>query len=274
MTLVPNTRGHTTPGHTGQPTTERIFGALTRNPEGLLLLAAGCALLLRSGGSAWSAQSARSTVPEGLSRAADQARDYAGRARDFAADVRDDMTETAGTYASKIGDYAEDARQTVMDQSGRIAAQAQSTVQSTVDRVMNQQPLAIALAGLAVGAAVAAVFPATEIEQRTLGPAGERLSEAAADAGRQLNKAASAAGERLKSAAEDRGLSAEGLKEMASDVAGTFGDTLKGGGKDAKGGGNTSASDQGRGSPGQDAYNPAWARDPSRGSPGQSGQQG
>jgi hypothetical protein len=117
-----------------------------------------------------------------------------------------------------------------MDQSGRIAQQAQSTVQSTVDRVMNQQPLVVALAGLAVGAAVAAAFPATEVEQRTLGPAGERLSEVAADAGRQLNQAASAAGERLKSAAEERGLSAEGLKEMASDVAGTFGDTLKGGG--------------------------------------------
>jgi hypothetical protein len=241
----------------GMGTGDWLVGAVKRNPEGLLLLAAGCALLLRSGGSAGSMDSVRRTVPEGVSRATDRARGVTDRARSYASDLRDNVAETASAYASKatdyaskVGDYAEDARQNVADQSGRIAAQAQSTLQSTVDRVLQRQPLAIALAGLAVGAAVAAAFPQTDIEERTLGPAGERLSEAAAEAGRQLNEAASAAGERLKSAAEERGLSAEGLKEMASEVAGTFGETLKGEGNPSSTGGGGRGSSGPTGHPG------------------------
>jgi len=241
----------------GTGTGDWLVGAVKRNPEGLLLLAAGCALLLRSGGSTGSMDSIRRTVPEGVSHATDRARGAADRARGYASDLRDNVSETASAYASKasdyaskVGDYAEDARRMVADQSGRIAAQAQSGLQSTVDRVLQRQPLAIALAGLAVGAAVAAAFPETDIEERTLGPAGERLSEAAAEAGRQLNEAASAASERLKSAAEERGLSAEGLKDMASEVAGTFGETLKGEGNPSSTGGGSRGSSGPTGHPG------------------------
>jgi hypothetical protein len=105
-----------------------------------------------------------------------------------------------------------------MDQSSRIAGQAQSTI----ERIVREQPLAVAIAGLAAGAAVAAAFPATRFERETLGPAGKRLSEAASDAGERLTEAASAAGERLMTTAEDKGLNKEGLKEVARDVAGTF----------------------------------------------------
>ena len=55
-----------------------------------------------------------------------------------------------------------------------------------------------------------------------MGPAGERLSEAASSAGQQISQAASKAGERLMSVAEERGLNTQGLKEAASDVAEAF----------------------------------------------------
>lgn len=146
-------------------------------------------------------------VPEGISRAAEKAREYASN-------VGKTLSETARSTASAAGEYAEQARQTTMDQSGRMVEQTQS--------IVREQPLLVAMAGLVAGAAVAAAFPTTRMERETLGPAGKRLSEAATNAGERLSEAASAAGERLMAVAEERGVDADGLKEAARDVAGTF----------------------------------------------------
>ena len=180
-----------------QGTGDWIMGAVKSNPEGLLLLAAGCALLLRSGASGRSAQAHERSewtgtgrertneyygpgqtgagISETISRAADSARDYA-------ADVSETVIDKAGTYASAVGEYADDAWR----QSERFVGQARNTVQNTINRVLQDQPLALAVVGLAAGAAIAAVLPATAVERRTLGPAGERLTDAAASAGQQL----------------------------------------------------------------------------------------
>jgi hypothetical protein len=219
-----------------------LMNAVKKNPEGLLLLAAGCALLLRSGSTSAQGSSYGSSqykrysgsqtgydgndqdwkMREGMSRAADTAREYASNVGKTLSDTADNVSETLSEktdrYVSAAGEYAEEARQTIVDQSGRIAAQAQSTV----ERIVREQPLAVAIAGLAAGAAVAAAFPATRFERETLGPARERLSEAATSAGERLGEAASAAGERLMTAAEEKGLNKEGLKQVARDVAGSF----------------------------------------------------
>jgi hypothetical protein len=222
-----------------QGTANWIMGAVKSNPEGLLLLAAGCALLLRSGGSNRSAHAhersglmgtgwehtsenygPRQTgagISETISQAADSTRDYA-------ADVSKTVSDKASTYASAVGEYADDAWR----QSERFVGQARNTVRGTINRVLQDQPLAVAVVGLAVGAAIAAAFPATAIERRTLAAAGERLTDAAASAGQQLSQAASKAGERLMDAADQRGLNTEGLKEVASDVAGAFGSAFTG----------------------------------------------
>jgi hypothetical protein len=223
-----------------------LMSAVKKNPEGLLLLAAGCALLLRSGSTSAQGSSYGSSqykrysgsqtgydgndqdwrMREGMSRAADTARGYlsdtadnVGKTLSEKADrVGKSLSETTDRYVSAAGEYAEEARQTIVDQSGRIAEQAQSTV----ERIVREQPLAVVIAGLAAGAAVAAAFPATRFERETLGPAGQRLSEAATSAGERLSEAASAAGERLMTAAEEKGLNKEGLKQVARDVAGSF----------------------------------------------------
>jgi hypothetical protein len=217
-----------------------LTSAIKKNPEGLLLLAAGCALLLRSG-SASRVQASDEyqmhgygrgdrdwKMPEGMSRAADTAREYASSVGDnlskTAERVGKTVSETADRYMSTAGEYADGTRRKIVDQSGRIAEQAQSAI----ERIVREQPLAIAIAGLAAGAAVAAAFPATPFERETLGSAGERLSEAASSAGERLTEAASAAGERLMSAAEEKGLNKEGLKEVARDVAGTFEESFSG----------------------------------------------
>jgi hypothetical protein len=223
-----------------------LMGTARRNPEALLLLAAGCCLLMRSGGNLSSSAAshsrhgedseryqsgpsrapsdigrASSNVRSGLSRAADSATDYASQ-------IKDRVSDTASSYAESVSEFAEDTRRNVSERSARLKRQAQSTLQSGIDRVLRDQPLAVAMAGLAAGAAVAAVFPSTEIEDRTFGGAREALTEVTGKAGERVMGAAGKAGERLKSAAEERGLTSEGLKELAGEVADTFTSAVSG----------------------------------------------
>jgi hypothetical protein len=223
-----------------------LVGTARRNPEALLLLAAGCCLLMRSGGNSSSRaashsrpgeeseryQSEPSRVPSDIGRASSNIRDGLSRATDSASDyasqIKNRVSDTASSYAQSVSEFAEDTRRNVSEGSARLKRQAQSTLQSGMDRVLRDQPLAVAMAGLAAGAAVAAVFPSTEIEDRTFGGAREALTEAAGKAGERVMGAAGKAGERLKSGAEERGLTSEGLKELAGEVADTFTSAVSG----------------------------------------------
>ena len=257
------TRHSNTSGHRSE---DWLAGVVKSNPEGLLLLAAGCALLLRSTGSTGRRSSASHAsqgssarqgqgVASGVSRSVSQA---AESARDYASDVGKTVSDKAGDYASAVGNYADDARRTIVDQSERLAGQAKSTMESVIGRVLKEQPLALAVVGLAAGAAVASAFPATDVERQTLGPAGERLSEAASSVGENLSQAASKAGEKLMNVAEERGLNTEGLKKAAGDVASAFGDAFSGseGARDSQTAANPAGS-QGSGSVGSTS-NPSY----------------
>jgi hypothetical protein len=241
-----------------------LMGAVKRNPEGLLLLAAGAALLLRGVGSSQGTHSGRHWSEQRSPRAGSQYESHwneaasreatssgtmsptGERARGYASDMADQVVETASGYASTASDYAGQARRAASDyagqarrtvsdyadqvseQSGRAARRARSTVLDTFNRVLQDQPLAVAVAGLAAGAALAAAFPVTDVERRTLGPAGERLADAADQVRESLKEGTSKASQTFMSAAEERGLSADGLKEMAGEAAGAFGSAFSG----------------------------------------------
>jgi hypothetical protein len=242
-----------------------LFGTARRNPEALLLVAAGCCLLMRSG-SNWnkerespsrdrqserysyqvgSSYSLQRTSPEGTSpqgtpsqstvssvrKAASQAAATAAEATDTASEYVSNMTQrvtdAASNYAGTVSRYTHEAGRSLYAQS----RQAQSTVQETIGNIVREQSLAIAAAGLAVGAAIAAIFPSTRIESRTFGGTRDALTEAASKAGENLMGAATEAGERFVSAANQRGLSSEGLKNLAGEVAESFSNALTGGNK-------------------------------------------
>jgi hypothetical protein len=233
----------------GFGTADWLMNTVRKNPEGLLLLAAGCALLLRTGNGSkmqrvgehqrYSGSQARydsntrrpddrdGGITESISRSADAAGEYASK-------IGQTVSDTAERSVSVAKGYADDARRAIMDGSQRVAA----GTQSTIERVVREQPLAVAIAGFAAGAAVAAAFPTTSMERETLGPAGQRLTEAASSAGERLSQAASAAGERLMDVAEEKGLNTAGAKEVARDVAETFGKSFGGDQEDADRAGN------------------------------------
>jgi hypothetical protein len=234
-----------------------LLGTVRRNPEALLLMAAGCCLMMRSGsasrtsarhayerdewgyptsGASSRVRGASASTREGLS-ASDTVRsagEYASQAKhrmtdtasDYASQMKERISDTASEYADSVRDFAGEARRAVTERSARLSRQTQATLQSSMQRVLREQPLAVAVAGLAAGAAVAALFPSTDIEDRALGGAHEKLKDAAEKAGERVMEAAGKAGERLKSAAEERGLTSEGLKGVAGEVAGTFKDVM------------------------------------------------
>jgi len=203
---------------------EWMLNSIKRNPEGLLLLAAGAVLMLRTGarasGAAQSMAAAYGQKPE----------TYAGAVRktfDAASDAARQTVDTATSYASAASDYADKARRVVGEQSERLSRQTQSAASS----ILQNQPLAIVMAGIAAGAAIAAAFPPTDLERDTLGPIGSEMSKAAERFGGQLKEATTKAGETLKTAADERGLNPEGLREVAGEVADTFKSSIKGSGE-------------------------------------------
>jgi hypothetical protein len=214
---------------------EWLAGAVTRNPEGLLLLAAGVALLLRSGRKA--PNDYRKTFPaqtgsgrnyrqpkQGEPGVGQRVADAARRAGEYVSEATDHVSETTRSYASSAADYTGEVGDAALERSRRMADQAWEAT----DYVTQQQPWAVALAGLAAGAAVAALFPATRLERRTLGEAGERLRSVAGAVGGQIMEAGRQAGEKLSEVAEERGLTSEGLKEAAQEVGQTFRSALTG----------------------------------------------
>jgi len=229
----------------GTGTGKWIMGTVTRNPEGLLLLAAGVALLMRSGrgpsvrrnslpdrrnegqyraGREDSASGISERVTEAARRAGEYVSGATQRAGEYLSEATDKVSETAGSYASSASEYANEAARIAAERSRRMADQ----VRDTADYLVREQPWAVALTGLLAGAAVAAAFPSTRLERRTLGEVGERLRSAAGTMGEQVMEAGMQAGERLNEVVEERGLTSEGLKQAARDVGETFSSALAG----------------------------------------------
>ena len=212
---------------------EWIFNVIKRNPEGLLLLAAGAVLMMRTN-SPQSSQAASTDATYGptkdaasktAAQMADAVTDSARRTMDAASSYASTASDTARqtmdaakSYASSAVEYADQAKSVIGEQSDRVVRQTRSVALG----VLQNQPLAIVAAGLAAGAALAAAFPPTELEKETLGPVGDQMSKAAERFGGQLKQATARAGEKLKTAAEERGLRTEGLKDVAGEVVDTF----------------------------------------------------
>jgi hypothetical protein len=91
---------------------------------------------------------------------------------------------------------------------------------------LREQPLALVVLGLAAGAAIATLLPATEVEERTLAPARDAIAGVAGKVGDNLIAAASDAGQRLTLGIAER--AADGLKELVHEVGEKFTDKVAG----------------------------------------------
>jgi hypothetical protein len=101
------------------------------------------------------------------------------------------------------------------------------TARNNLTELFKAQPLALGAIGLAIGAGLAAAISNTEVENAYLGEASETLrSKTAEIAGQQVDKAATIATHVIEAAAEearDQGLTTEGAKAVAGDLANRVG---------------------------------------------------
>ncbi len=207
-------------GNTG----EWMLNTIKRNPEGLLLLAAGAVLLMRANSGVPSRQSTPPDFGQGskvadapASGIAETVADGTRRAGSYASTIANaarDATDAARSYTESATEYADQIKRKVGEESDRVIQQTQTMAQ----RILQNQPLVLVAAGIAAGAGLAAAFPPTDIEKDTLGPA----AAAAGRFGEHIKRATAKAGEKLKATTEERGLHGQGLQEVAEEVVGTF----------------------------------------------------
>ena len=183
-----------------------LLESAKKNPEGALLLAAGAVLLLRRSGavSAISETSLAQTASESVRSAASSAKDLA--------------SDAVGTASQAGKDYVSETVSAVTERTNRAAQNTLSSVQSAVEKIVRDQPLLVAMAGIAAGAGLAAVFPDSDFEKNMLKPVSASVNDAANSVGEAAKDAFDRANEKFKEVAEERGLTTEGLKKMAGEV--------------------------------------------------------
>jgi len=205
-----------------------LFDTAKRQPEGVLLLAAGVALLMRGVGAATHAlsedsrPSRRSTASRNRSAEQDEDEDFARNAREYTSGIARSVSRSAEQVAGYAGEFATSAA----DRSGRLVDRTTSTARSAIGRVIEEQPLALALFGLAAGAVFAATLPKTSVEEGALAPLGKKLNKSVQTAGSRVKKSSAKAARKISEAAEERDINAEALKKTARDVVETFGEEL------------------------------------------------
>jgi hypothetical protein len=190
-----------------------LIGTAKRHPEALLVLAAGCALLMRGGG--------------GSSQSRNESAGSDGRwATEKTSEVVSDLKGRVSDAAFSVSDYAGGVGRTISTQTSQIAGQAQSTLQTGFGHLLREQPLALVVLGLAAGAAVAMLLPATEMEERTLAPARDAIAGVTGKVGENLIEAASDAGQQLAHGIAER--ASEGFKELVHQVGEKLTDRVAG----------------------------------------------
>jgi ElaB/YqjD/DUF883 family membrane-anchored ribosome-binding protein len=234
---------------------ERLAGAARTQPAGLLLLVAGTSLLLSgmrppNRDATRRARTAVRKIAQGdLSPVTETASDVASGVREQVSGLGNKAGELARSATDSLSGLADDAQRTMRETSQQLAETARSSAQSSMSFVLEDQPLLLAALGLAAGAALGAIIPATPQENRLMGETRDRVAELASEAARQkideLGDAAGEAAERLKNAVKERaGLATEDLGGVAKDVVEPFANVATGGGSSVGGGksGQSSAS--------------------------------
>lgn len=148
------------------------------------------------------AQRAGETVSEWRERVGDKASDLAGKARDSASRLQDAASSTGATIRDAAASAYDNATETAGstynaaasgvkragDAIGRSASAVGSTAAggaSSIAQFLKDEPLVLAGIGLALGAALGAVLPESEAENRVMGETSDALKERAAETAKQ-----------------------------------------------------------------------------------------
>jgi hypothetical protein len=150
----------------------------------------------------------------------DRAADFASTARDQIGDAADSAVRSTAEFAASTSDAAARAFDTATDRASRTTAAFAEGARNASRNALGagndfldfarEQPHLLAGIGIALGAALAAILPRTEAEDKLLGEASDKAHAAASDAFSRGYDKASAVGEQVleagKEEAERQGL--------------------------------------------------------------------
>lgn len=193
-------------------------------------LSAGAHDLKHQAGSAGDSLSARAAgvsanISSGVSTGASSVSAGLSGLKGQAADVLDSATEIAQDYAGRAASSFRGVAGSAAETAARARAQAGELTQragTTFVDTVQQNPLAVAGIGLAIGALIASCLPASDLEKGVMGEASNAVRNRVRDAASQGVDAAKdiAAGvyDDVTQRLADEGLNADGLKEAAQGI--------------------------------------------------------
>lgn len=198
-----------------------ITRAARENPVSAALIGLG-ALWLFMGGNKTSLlgghgrRSLLGTVAHGAGSMAQGAAEAAGTAASAVSSGVGSVTETVSTAAGRMGEYMSDKlhgvdaqsayRNPAFDNDADVAenwepsgySSSMGLMRENLRDLFERHPVALGIAGLALGAGVAASIPVTATERDTLGEAGKAVRNRLSAAADQAKELASAAAEELR----------------------------------------------------------------------------
>jgi len=221
-----------------------LNNAARENPVPAMLVGAGCAMLLaeKSGLTELAKHLADERAADGSGGAATPGAGtkprHAGHgAKAAGSSLAESMKHGAHDAAEAVGEMGSAAKRGLESAADRIAEAGDRTREQVVksgnllrdraDAFMQDQPLVAAAVGLAIGAAIAAVFPATQLEDEVMGETSDAIKETLGEvASEQLETAESIAGavaQEVRTAAEREGLTPSTAAEAARDLGARVG---------------------------------------------------
>ncbi|MBZ9814683.1 DUF3618 domain-containing protein [Mesorhizobium sp. CA7] len=215
-------------GGAGSEMLHNLKAQVRDNPLPLTVIGAGLAwLMLGSGASATPAGTDGVTRRgPGLDHGAfgagigSTASDAAGSVAEAASGAAGTVSGMANEAAGTVSNVASSAADTLVSSAAAAADMATSAGRSA-QSLLQDQPLAVAAVGLAIGAAIGAMLPHTEVEDERLGTYRERLRDSAEDTLKEgLDTATQVAAEAYQSASDEAGRQASSEGTLADKVGG------------------------------------------------------
>lgn len=143
----------------------------------------------------------------------------AGNVAGMASGAVGTVSDMASSAAGTVSDMASGAADTLTNSAAASADMATKAGRSA-QQLMEDQPLAVAAVGLAVGAAIGAMLPHTQIEDERLGGYREQLRDRAEDALEQgIDQAKQVAAEAYQTASDEAGRQASNEGTVADKVS-------------------------------------------------------
>lgn len=145
----------------------------------------------------------RNAAVEGVAAAGEAATSATGAVQQALSEGGSVLTDVSNDLHQRTSAFANDAR----DSGGQMA----SGLKQTLSHLFEQQPLALAAVGLAIGAGIAAAIPTSDIEQEIMGKSSEDLASFVSDRTKEVKDA-------VLNEAREQGLTPDAVSEATQTI--------------------------------------------------------